>query len=150
MSSSEPEMSPTTTAVRMVSVTRRLWAIRMFPAGMPKTIADYRPQPEHAQGLRDYVTALAERYDGVSDLPGLPTSLEIDRDTDHGGVRPTARGICTAVARQGPRTLVSRAGGGQNACQPGDRPLGSQTLEHVCVLKRNDRRCPRFRRDRHR
>ena len=86
---------------------------------MPKTIADYGPKPEYAQGLRDYVTALAERYDGVSDLPSLPTSLEIDRDTDHGGVRPTARGICTAVARKGPRTLVSRAGGGQNIYRTG-------------------------------
>ena len=29
---SEPEMSPTTTAVRMASVTRPSWAVRMFPA----------------------------------------------------------------------------------------------------------------------
>ena len=40
---------------------------------MPKLTADYRPKPEHQQDLRDFITALVERYDGdgVDDMPGL-------------------------------------------------------------------------------
>jgi hypothetical protein len=42
-------------------------------SGIPKASADYRPKPEHVQDLRDYVSALVERYDGdgADDMPGL-------------------------------------------------------------------------------
>lgn len=40
---------------------------------LPKHAADYRPKPEYQQALRDFITALVERYDGdgVEDMPGL-------------------------------------------------------------------------------
>ncbi|MCU0980633.1 MAG: hypothetical protein MUF25_15900, partial [Pirellulaceae bacterium] len=44
-----------------------------FLSWMPKLTADYRPKPEHQQDLRDFITALVERYDGdgLDDMPGL-------------------------------------------------------------------------------
>ena len=40
---------------------------------LPRTIADYRPKPEHVADLRAFIAALVERYDGdgVADMPGL-------------------------------------------------------------------------------
>lgn len=44
-----------------------------FWSWIPRLAADYRPKPEHQQDLRDFVTALVERYDGDgnADMPGL-------------------------------------------------------------------------------
>ena len=44
-----------------------------FLSWMPKLTADYRPKPAHQQDLRDFITALVERYDGdgVDDMPDL-------------------------------------------------------------------------------
>ncbi len=40
---------------------------------LPRTVADYRPKPEHRKDLQDFVSALVERYDGdgADDMPGL-------------------------------------------------------------------------------